>query len=174
MQKHKISGSWPAVRSGGGDQKPWPSPSLGSLDYLQWGRANILQQKLNVQHSCAVLATNQNLQNSEVFILWYTSQVYIESEWNAAIDDLTAFLCSSYLAGHPNCPWTNGHINLLCKSLLGILIVPEHQSMKMWYSRMKYKLTYLYGLSLFALASVVFVIYAFGLEVYVEASACEM
>ena len=44
----------------------------------------------------------------------------------------------------------------------------------MWYSRMKYKLTHIYGTSLLALASVVFVIYAFGLEVYVEASACEM
>ena len=130
MQKHKISGSWPAVRTGGGDQKPWPSPSLGSLDYLQWGRANILQQMLNVQYSSAVLATNQNLQNSEVLILWYISQVYIESEWNAAIDDLIGFLCSSYLAGHPNCPWTNEHINLLCKSLLGILIVPEHWTIK--------------------------------------------
>ena len=84
----------------------------------------------NVQRSGAVLATNQNLQNSEVFILSYISQVYIESEWNAAIDDLIGFLCSSYLAGHPNCPWTNEHINLLCKSLLGILIVPEHWTIK--------------------------------------------
>ena len=33
-------------------------------------------------------------------------------------------------AGHPNCPWTNEHINLLCKSLLGILIVPEHWTIK--------------------------------------------
>merc|ERR1719237_1978411 len=29
---------------------------------------------------------------------------YIESEWEAALEDLTGFLCSSYLAGHSNCP----------------------------------------------------------------------
>merc|ERR1712109_218445 len=37
-----------------------------------------------------------------LWVPWTTfNGVYIESEWNAAIDDLTGFLCSSYLAGHP-------------------------------------------------------------------------
>merc|ERR1712004_10623 len=40
-----------------------------------------------------------------LWVPWTTfNGVYIESEWNAAIDDLTGFLCSSHLAGHPNCP----------------------------------------------------------------------
>jgi len=47
----------------------------------------------------------KNLDPPLLWVPWTLfNGAYIESEWEAALEDLTGFLCSSYLAGHSNCP----------------------------------------------------------------------
>merc|ERR1719367_1560844 len=46
----------------------------------------------------------KNLDPPLLWVPWTLfNGAYIESEWEAALEDLTSFLCSSYMAGHSNC-----------------------------------------------------------------------